>query len=151
MCNSPISVIGEFNSWHPDSHQLFVRLDHSGIWECFFPDIKHGDLYKYQITSRYNQYQVAKADPFGFLAETPPNTASIVWDTAYEWKDKTWLQNRMASAKKLGIKYMYIETMHELNFAISMYKKNGFHNLDKPLGESGHTGCDIWMKRKIIK
>ena len=60
------------------------------------------------------------------------------------------LDKCMEEAKNAGNTRMYIETMHELIYAISMYKKNGFYHLDKPLGNTGHTGCDIWMTRKIV-
>jgi len=35
-----VSVIGNFNHWKPDEHPLFVRLEKSGIWEGFIPNIK---------------------------------------------------------------------------------------------------------------
>ncbi|HUR10443.1 MAG TPA: hypothetical protein VM012_03700, partial [Flavitalea sp.] len=44
-----ISVIGEFNNWDKESHPLFVRLDHSGIWEGFIPNLLPGASYKYHI------------------------------------------------------------------------------------------------------
>jgi 1,4-alpha-glucan branching enzyme len=28
-----VSVIGDFNGWNPESHQLKVRQEQSGIWE----------------------------------------------------------------------------------------------------------------------
>ena len=59
------------------------------------------------------------------------------------------LDKCMQEAKNAGNNQMYIETMHELTFAISMYKKNGFYHLNKPMGNTGHTGCDIWMTRKL--
>ena len=59
------------------------------------------------------------------------------------------LNKCMEEAKNAANKSMYIETMHELTYAISMYKKNGFHHLDKPLGKTGHTGCDIWMAKQF--
>ena len=34
-----VSVIGNFNHWNPNSHPLFVRLEQSGIWEGFIPQI----------------------------------------------------------------------------------------------------------------
>lgn len=55
----------------------------------------------------------------------------------------------MEEAKLYGYKNMYIETLPELTNAIELYKKNGFHFLDTPLGNSGHTGCDIWMLRSL--
>ena len=59
------------------------------------------------------------------------------------------LDKCMEEARNSGNSNMYIETMHELTYAIAMYKKNGFYHLDKPLGNTGHTGCDVWMTRKI--
>lgn len=37
-----VSVTGNFNHWSPDAHPLFVRLDQSGIWEGFIPNIGRG-------------------------------------------------------------------------------------------------------------
>jgi 1,4-alpha-glucan branching enzyme len=89
-----VSVIGDFNGWNSESHPLKVRWDGSGIWEGFVPGLEQGVLYKYHIVSRFNRYTVDKGDPFAFYWELPPNTASVVWDLDYKWKDKTWLEQR---------------------------------------------------------
>ena len=89
-----VSVIGNFNGWNSQSHVLAVRWDSSGIWEGFVPGIGQGELYKYCIQSQHNGYQVDKIDPFVFFCETPPKTASIVWDLTYTWNDQTWMRNR---------------------------------------------------------
>lgn len=88
-----VSVVGDFNFWDEASHPLMVRWDSSGIWEGFIPNLEHGVRYKYKIQSHQNLV-TEKADPFAFYCETPPNTASIVWDSQYKWKDKTWMQKR---------------------------------------------------------
>ncbi len=88
-----VSVIGDFNGWDGASHPLRPRGS-SGIWEGFVPGLGHGAIYKYRVESRYNGYVVEKADPFAFRAETPPKTASIVWDLAYEWGDGDWMAHR---------------------------------------------------------
>ena len=36
--------------------------------------------YKYNIRSRFAGYQQLKADPYAFYCETPPKSASVVWD-----------------------------------------------------------------------
>jgi 1,4-alpha-glucan branching enzyme len=90
-----VSVIGDFNGWNTDAHPLQPR-GASGIWESFIPDITKGTKYKYYIVSRANGYSVAKADPFAVHHETPPHTASIVWDLDYEWNDDEWMQSRRA-------------------------------------------------------
>ncbi|MGQ9812057.1 MAG: 1,4-alpha-glucan branching protein GlgB [Dissulfurimicrobium sp.] len=90
-----VSVIGDFNRWDETKNPLINRGD-SGIWEGFIPDVSHGFLYKYAITSRYNGYKVEKTDPYGFAYETRPKTASIVWDiSGYEWGDQTWMAERV--------------------------------------------------------
>lgn len=60
------------------------------------------------------------------------------------------LLNRcMNEAKSNDFKIMYIETMPELINAIEMYKKNGFTFIPKALGNSGHTGCDLFMIKHL--
>jgi 1,4-alpha-glucan branching enzyme len=75
--------------------------DRAGLWETFVPAIGPGARYKYQIASRYNGYQVDKADPYGYAAEVRPQTASRVFDlSSHSWGDQQWLINR-ASANLL--------------------------------------------------
>ncbi len=90
-----VSVIGDFNSWNRTSHPLTSRQN-SGVWEGFVPGVGPGSIYKYYIVSRYNGYWVEKTDPFALFYETPPRTASIVWDLEYAWGDQTWIQERAA-------------------------------------------------------
>jgi 1,4-alpha-glucan branching enzyme len=88
-----VSVVGDFNNWNNSGHQLRPR-EQSGIWEGFIADVGQGTLYKYHIESRYNGYQVDKADPLAFYAEKSPRTASIVWDLDYHWSDQKWMAQR---------------------------------------------------------
>lgn len=88
-----VSVIGNFNYWDKKSHPLESHYS-SGIWEGFIPDLKLGEVYKYFIHSHHQDYQVEKADPFGFYHEIPPKTASVVWDLDYQWQDQQWMSER---------------------------------------------------------
>ena len=94
-----VSVMGDFNNWDRESHPMRGRSDDSGIWEVFIPEAKKGTLYKYFLKSR-NGYEAEKGDPYAFSWETPPNTASIVWDLENTWNDKSWLKDRKENAKK---------------------------------------------------
>ncbi len=89
-----VSVMGDFNEWNRESHQLQARSDNSGIWEGFVPEVSVGMLYKYHIKSRYNLYHVEKSDPFAFSREVQPRTASVVTDLSYNWQDANWLERR---------------------------------------------------------
>lgn len=88
-----VSVIGNFNSWDKGASPLLPRWDHSGIWEVFIPGVDHGEAYKYAIKTLNNEW-LEKGDPFARYWETPPATASIVWDTQHKWNDKKWLTKR---------------------------------------------------------
>ena len=89
-----VSVTGDFNEWDTASHPLKVRADETGIWEGFIPGIGKDVLYKYHIVSRYKGYQADKGDPFAFLWQVAPKTASVVSDLDYEWQDGDWIKNR---------------------------------------------------------
>jgi 1,4-alpha-glucan branching enzyme len=88
-----VFVTGNFNGWNVSSHPLHVRPDASGIWEGFIPDVVAGELYKYHIHG-FEGVQLNKADPFAHYAEKRPDTASITWQTSYNWSDQHWMQHR---------------------------------------------------------
>src|SRR5208337_3847928 len=54
-----VSVIGSFNGWNPQSHQLQPRGS-SGIWEGFIPGVDKGTLYKFHINSTKHGHQGEK-------------------------------------------------------------------------------------------
>ncbi len=89
-----VSVVGNFNSWNVEEHQLNVRWDSSGIWEGFIPNIGKGEIYKYRIQSNNNDIWTEKADPFARYCEHPPNTASVIWTAEHDWKDDAWMGYR---------------------------------------------------------
>jgi 1,4-alpha-glucan branching enzyme len=94
-----VSVVGDFNKWNPESHVLLPRWDSSGIWEGFIPGLGKGTVYKYRIQTHLG-VDLDKGDPYARIWETPPRTASVVWDFDYQWKDEKWLKERRAKAGK---------------------------------------------------
>jgi 1,4-alpha-glucan branching enzyme len=88
-----VSIIADFNNWNPQTHKLRAR-GNSGIWEGFVTGIGNGSFYKYHIHSKYNNYEVEKADPLAVFAEVAPRTASVVWDLDYNWMDQKWMSQR---------------------------------------------------------
>ncbi len=88
-----LSVTGDFNHWNKESHPLKVRLDNSGIWEGFIPNIGSGEAYKYHLHG-FKGIRLDKGDPYANFWETRPNTASITWQTEYDWKDADWMKHR---------------------------------------------------------
>ena len=88
-----VSVIGDFNGWNRNEHRLNTRWDSSGIHEGFVPGIGNGTVYKYSVETQTGEH-LEKGDPYARLWETPPKTASVVWDTYYEWEDQDWMDKR---------------------------------------------------------
>jgi len=88
-----VSVVGNFNGWKRQLHPLFVRLDKSGIWEGFIPNIKNGEAYKYYIKG-YKGVELMKADPYGQYAELRPATSSISYSSEHKWNDAGWMKKR---------------------------------------------------------
>jgi putative acetyltransferase len=62
---------------------------------------------------------------------------------------KLLIEKCLQFAKSEGYKNVYLETMPELKNALKVYEKLGFQYLDKPMGNSGHFGCDLWMMTPI--
>ena len=89
-----VRLIGSFNRWTPI--HLMRSLGSSGIWELFLPGAKPGDLYKYEIKGPDGNWH-SKADPLAKGAEVPPNTASVVVESRYEWNDADWIAKRVAT------------------------------------------------------
>jgi putative acetyltransferase len=55
----------------------------------------------------------------------------------------------LSFAKETGYKNVYLETMPELKQALNVYAKFGFEYLKGPMGNSGHTGCSLWMLKEV--
>jgi putative acetyltransferase len=48
-----------------------------------------------------------------------------------------------------GYKFCYIETMDFMKAAQKLYLKKGFDFIGKPMGNTGHTNCNVWMIKKL--
>ena len=62
---------------------------------------------------------------------------------------RSLMERCIAAATEMGYKKIYLETMPELTIAIPMYERLGFTYLPAAQGNSGHTGCDVWMIKEI--
>lgn len=59
------------------------------------------------------------------------------------------MKKTIESAKLLGYKKLYLESFPHFATAVGMYKNAGFVSLDAPMGNSGHTSCNIWMIKEL--
>ena len=87
-----ISVVGDFNNWDRSRNPMEKADDE--IWTTFIPGIKQYDAYKFSV-EQHDGKIVNKIDTFEFHFETPPATASKIYDIEeYRWKDNAWMRER---------------------------------------------------------
>ncbi len=89
------SVVGDFNGWDGRLHMM-RSLGASGVWELFVPDLEAGALYKYEFRTRGGP--ILKTDPYAAFMQRSPGTASIVFESSYEFGDDEWIATREAAA-----------------------------------------------------
>ncbi|MCI8927672.1 MAG: 1,4-alpha-glucan branching protein GlgB [Lachnospiraceae bacterium] len=87
-----VSVVGDFNHWDGRLHQM-TRNPEGGIFEIFIPDVKPGECYKFELKVK-GGLTYLKADPYAFGQQLRPDTASVVRDFQYVWKDGKWMKDR---------------------------------------------------------
>ena len=53
------------------------------------------------------------------------------------------------AARQAGYRRCYLETLGNMTGARRLYRKHGFEAVDRPLGDTGHSGCNAWMIRNL--
>jgi 1,4-alpha-glucan branching enzyme len=107
-----VSVVGDFNGWDGRLNPM-RSLGASGIWELFVPGVAEGERYKYELKGPHGELLPLKADPHALAAEVPPETASRVHRSRYEWRDHDWLERRRAQdplAQPVSIYEVHLES-----------------------------------------
>lgn len=88
-----VSVVGEFNDWDFEENYM-DRQEPTGIYTCFLPEAKEGDLYKYCIETKQGK-RIFKADPYANQGELRPGNASVITDISnLKWTDDEWIKSR---------------------------------------------------------
>ncbi|WP_400073040.1 GNAT family N-acetyltransferase [Zobellia russellii] len=59
------------------------------------------------------------------------------------------LQKCLEKAKEFNFDSIYLETMPYMKAAQKLYVKMGFEYIDKPLGDTGHYSCPVYMLAKL--
>jgi 1,4-alpha-glucan branching enzyme len=88
-----VRVIGDWCGWGPYDGVPLPPVGSSGIRAAFVPGARPGMRYKYRIQGADGVWQ-DRADPMALAAECPPRTASVIYESSYEWGDAAWLSSR---------------------------------------------------------
>ena len=105
-----VFVVGSFNNW--DNSMPMTRITDKGVWEYFDSEAraKEGDLYKFKIYSCGRE--LYKADPYARYCEKPPETASVLYESRYKWRDAGWQRYRKRFAEDFFSKPINIYELH---------------------------------------
>ncbi|HUZ54279.1 MAG TPA: 1,4-alpha-glucan branching protein GlgB [Streptosporangiaceae bacterium] len=87
-----VRLIADFNHWDGRAYPM-RSLGGSGVWELFMPGAGNGARYKYEICGQDGTWH-RKADPMAAFAEVPPATASVVFESGFDWSDQDWMAAR---------------------------------------------------------
>jgi putative acetyltransferase len=70
-----------------------------------------------------------------------------------QWRGKgigrSLMEKCFESSRIYGYRQLYLESLPELEKAVSMYVRAGFRFINHSLGNSGHFGCNIWMIKDL--
>lgn len=55
----------------------------------------------------------------------------------------------LARSRRAGFTRMYLETLAAMSQARALYERSGFHRLEKPMGATGHFGCNSFYLREL--
>ena len=119
-----VSVVGDFNGWDTSACPM-ARVTDRGVWEASLPSetVQDGQCYKYFI--RNGEKECYKADPYGFRMQTPPETATVVWDIGgHVWRDAGWLRHRAQTATREQVMHQPIN-IYELHAGSWMRHSDG--------------------------
>ena len=59
------------------------------------------------------------------------------------------IETCLEKAKNYGFEKCYLETLPYMKAAVKLYKRYGFKDLDKPMGNTCHYSCNVWMIKEI--
>lgn len=88
-----VSVVGDFNHWNIDAHQM-TKVSRGGVWEI---KIKNDNLLflKYKFYIENNTKKLYKQDPYSNLNETEGGSCSIVYKLPnFKFTDQEWITKR---------------------------------------------------------
>lgn len=55
----------------------------------------------------------------------------------------------LRAARQAGYRQCYLETMAGMQAARGLYRRMGFREIQRPLGDTGHGGCNRWMIKSL--
>lgn len=55
----------------------------------------------------------------------------------------------LSTAREMGYRLAYLETLASMKAARALYVRQGFERIERPMGATGHFGCDAWYTKAL--
>lgn len=106
-----VSVTGDFCRW---DEGVPLQREGDGCWSGLVTTAREGEYYKYRILGADGVSRL-KADPCARFSELRPGSASVIWQSRFEWSDEDWMLARRALGGPLNIYEVHAPSwkMHE--------------------------------------
>lgn len=62
---------------------------------------------------------------------------------------KQMIDKCLTFAKENGYTLCYLETLPYMKAAQKLYLRSGFDYIDGPMGNTGHTSCNVWLTKTL--
>lgn len=59
------------------------------------------------------------------------------------------MQRSLDAARAFGFRRCYLETLSGMDAAMKLYERTGFRRIDKPMGDTGHGGCNTFYLMEL--
>lgn len=90
----------------------------------------------------------------GPLEDGPPDVCELkkmylLRDARGHGLGRQLMERCLAAARDAGYARCYLETLAHMTDARRLYERNGFEEIDAPMGDTGHSGCNGWYLRAL--
>ena len=139
-----VRVVGDFNSWDGRAHPMRLLGD-SGVWQTFIPGIEDGQNYKFEIVNAEGHLTL-KTDPFAFATEVPPDTASKIYSSGYEFGDGDWMTQRAGAdhyASPMSVYEVHLGSWRHDGGGASLNYREAGDQLARYCNEMGFTHVEF--------
>ena len=114
-----VYVVGDFNNWNVGQNKMEWR---DGLWEIYVEGACCGQHYKYAIQSKGSPEIFLKADPYAKQVQYPPETASVVYQSSYQWTDHDFVANCTRNQGPMTIYELHLGSWRRPNGEIPTFR-----------------------------
>ncbi len=137
-----VSVVGAWNRWDGRVNPM-QKLDEYGIFTLFIPEVKAGDVYRYEIKVKGNEI-LMKDDPYATLLDEEGRSV-VDCEDEYKWSDEKFERMDGGKLRTQPVSVCQISLSEIISEASKGRKKleNALSDMIKFLAGQGYTHVSL--------